>query len=319
MNDLKKRLPTNIYDMSATAFPFLDMMRENCIYHYNSCAEYKVILDAEQFVPNMLRTKEALSAVPPLTKSFLQNHSFLPASNKTISFRDLPTQLLIRSAAKQGLSSILPIRYVLLGCTDHGQTRLAPVKQIIQVKDNVSQGVDALRSCSYPSKFPLWIFAEPAFLFRILKRLQFQQDYINLSDTTLILCGDPSQIILSPQDTQVLNFLVKLVLDLDTILYALYHEEHPLWYWRCPEGHYHIPSCCRVIVRDVFSFAPLPYESPGLINFITPLFKTAPLLSVLTESIGTLHRDGTCSCGIEAPYLTFADPGAASARMEWNI
>lgn len=77
--------------------------------------------------------------------------------------------------------------------------------------------------------------------------------------------------------------------------------EHPILYTTCKEHHFHIPVYSRVIIRDPDTLAPLPHGEPGLVNLLTPMAASMPILSVMTDDLGILH-DG-CPCGIESPWL----------------
>lgn len=79
--------------------------------------------------------------------------------------------------------------------------------------------------------------------------------------------------------------------------------EHPILYTTCANHHFHVPIHSRVLIRDVDSFAPVPNGQPGLVNLITPMIQSAPLLSVMTDDLGILHEGSSCGCGIETPYL----------------
>ena len=79
--------------------------------------------------------------------------------------------------------------------------------------------------------------------------------------------------------------------------------EHPIIYWDCPRHHFHVPVFSRVVIRDPETLEPLPYGRPGLVDLMTPLLKSAPLLSILTDDLGVLHPGESCGCGCGAPWL----------------
>ena len=79
--------------------------------------------------------------------------------------------------------------------------------------------------------------------------------------------------------------------------------EHPILYTSCSNHHFHVPIYSRVLIRDVDTFQPVPTETPGLVNLITPMIKSAPLLSVMTDDLGILYEGKRCGCGITTPYL----------------
>ena len=78
--------------------------------------------------------------------------------------------------------------------------------------------------------------------------------------------------------------------------------EHPILYTDCKAHHFHIPVYGRVIIRDVNTLKPVPNGQMGIINLLTPLVKSVPLLSICTDDIGILH-DEKCACGLNTPYL----------------
>ena len=58
-----------------------------------------------------------------------------------------------------------------------------------------------------------------------------------------------------------------------------------------------------MLIRDVDTFKPVPNGETGLVNLITPMIKSAPLLSVMTDDLGILYDGSSCGCGIPTPYL----------------
>lgn len=79
--------------------------------------------------------------------------------------------------------------------------------------------------------------------------------------------------------------------------------EHPVLYCDCRKHHFHVPVYSKVIIRDVDTMEPVPNGIPGLVNLVTPLVNSAPVLSVMTDDLGILHDASECDCGIDAPFL----------------
>ena len=79
--------------------------------------------------------------------------------------------------------------------------------------------------------------------------------------------------------------------------------EHPILYTTCSNHHFHVPIYSRVLIRDVDTFESVENGNPGLVNLISPLVNSAPLLSIMTDDLGILHDGDTCGCGIQTPYL----------------
>lgn len=57
-----------------------------------------------------------------------------------------------------------------------------------------------------------------------------------------------------------------------------------------------------MIVRDPDTLQPVENDRIGLINLLTPMVDSVPLLSVMTDDLGILHTE-PCPCGISSPYL----------------
>ena len=57
-----------------------------------------------------------------------------------------------------------------------------------------------------------------------------------------------------------------------------------------------------MIIRDVDTLEPVTNGTLGLVNLITPMTDSVPMLSIMTDDIGILH-DGACDCGEKSPWL----------------
>ena len=79
--------------------------------------------------------------------------------------------------------------------------------------------------------------------------------------------------------------------------------EHPILYTTCPCHRFHVPVYSRVVIRDVDTLEPVPNGTLGLVNLMTPMADSMPILSVMTDDLGILHDAGTCPCGIQSPWL----------------
>lgn len=77
--------------------------------------------------------------------------------------------------------------------------------------------------------------------------------------------------------------------------------EHGVPYVDCRLGNFHIPNYGRVIARDPGTLAPLGFNKPGLLQFITPYLTSYPSLSVLSSDFGLVRPK--CACGLPGPVL----------------
>jgi phenylacetate-coenzyme A ligase PaaK-like adenylate-forming protein len=79
--------------------------------------------------------------------------------------------------------------------------------------------------------------------------------------------------------------------------------EHFVPYMECPDHRFHLPVWSEVIIRDVRTLAPLGYEKPGFLNFISPYVSCTPANSLMLGDLGMLHAPGSCGCGIGRPWF----------------
>ena len=79
--------------------------------------------------------------------------------------------------------------------------------------------------------------------------------------------------------------------------------EHPILYTTCKHHHFHVPVYSRIVIRDPDTLEPVPNGTPGLVNLMTPMVKSVPILSVMTDDLGILHDGEACGCGIRSPWL----------------
>ncbi len=79
--------------------------------------------------------------------------------------------------------------------------------------------------------------------------------------------------------------------------------EHPILYTDCKNHNFHVPTYCRVIIRDINTLKPLGFEKVGVLNLVSPLMISMPVNSILTDDLAILHKGEKCGCGNDAPYF----------------
>ena len=92
------------------------------------------------------------------------------------------------------------------------------------------------------------------------------------------------------------------MIDEQYILEFFVAVEHPILYTDCRCHHFHVPVYSRVLIRDVDTMEPVSNGQVGLVNLLTPMVDSVPILSVMTDDLGILHED-KCPCGENAPWL----------------
>ncbi len=155
------------------------------------------------------------------------------------------------------------------------------------------------------AKFPVRTIGFPAYTYFLLKQMKEEGIRVKLPKGSLItLGGGWKQFYAEKVEKQDFYDLVYEVLGVDDkhVIEFFGAVEHPILYTDCRYHHFHIPAYGRVIIRDVDTLEPLEHGKVGLINLLTPMVDSVPLLSIMTDDLGILH-DEPCPCGEKSPYL----------------
>ncbi len=154
-------------------------------------------------------------------------------------------------------------------------------------------------------KMPVRTMGFPAYTYFLLRQMKEDNLSVKLPKGSLIcLGGGWKQFYAEKVEKEDFYKLAYEVLGVDDehIIEFFGAVEHPILYTDCRKHHFHIPVYGRVIIRDVDTLEPVQNGRPGLVNLLTPIFDSVPMLSILTDDIGILH-DGPCECGESSPYL----------------
>ncbi|MBP0965943.1 MAG: acyl-protein synthetase [Oscillospiraceae bacterium] len=138
----------NPYDLQGTEPLFIEAMRDNCIFQYENCPEYKKILDGCGFSPYNIRTMEDIQAIPPLPTLFFKRHRLtaIPESHMLIKATSSGTggrqsfvgfdnagmlcglDMVLTMGKTHGLFSKMPANYIILGYKPHKGNNTAVTK-----------------------------------------------------------------------------------------------------------------------------------------------------------------------------------------------
>jgi len=153
---------------------------------------------------------------------------------------------------------------------------------------------------------PVRIIGFPFHAYWLLSRMKEEGIKCPLPKGSLMSFGGGwKQYYTERADKQEMYDLVEEILDIpETMCREFFGAvEHPILYCDCPKHHFHVPIYSRVLIRDVDNYEPLPNGKVGLVNLLTPMVQSAPILSVMTDDLGILHDGSECGCGIDTPYL----------------
>ncbi len=223
-----------------------------------------------------------------------------------------------RVAKYHKLRSLKPTRYVVFGYRPHRGNQLGAAKTAylftylapafsrsfaLEWKDgSYKLDLDDIKEklIKYASgKLPVRTMGFPAYTYFLLREMKEQGIRIKLPKGSMIcLGGGWKQFYAEKVDKQDFYALADEVLGIDDkhIVEFFGAVEHPILYTDCKYHRFHVPVYGRVIIRDVDTLEPVQNGKPGLVNLLTPIFDTMPMLSILTDDIGILH-DEPCECG----------------------
>lgn len=233
--------------------------------------------------------------------------------------------MVLRTASFHKLLSPKPTNYILLGYkpdknnhtviskTAFVATFFAPaLKRVYALKPSQDgyrldfEGLKkALISFSH-QPFPVRLIGFPSYTYFFLLELKRLGIKVKLhKDSKVLLGGGWKQFYTEKVDKETLYALVKEVLGIrvENCREFFGAVEHPIIYCDCKNHHFHVPIYSRVIIRDVNTFLPVKNGEVGLVNLITPMLNSMPLVSVMTDDLGILHDGSECGCGINAPYF----------------
>lgn len=221
------------------------------------------------------------------------------------------------------LLSFVPCHYIVLGYepnkhnetafskTGYGFTYMAPAISrtyaLVWRNGKYELNLDGLQKrltrCAR-SIFPTRTIGFPAYTHMLLTEMHKAGIKLQLPRGSKITMGGGwKQFYAQRVEKDVLYRLAHDVLGVgeESIVEFFGAVEHPIMYTTCRNHRFHVPIYSRVIIRDPDTLAPQLHGKAGLINLLTPMTMSMPILSVMTDDLGVL-RDN-CGCGIEAPYL----------------
>ncbi len=232
---------------------------------------------------------------------------------------------------KHGLLSLKPCRYIILGYqarnllgkskvqekavakTAYAFTMLAPAVSRIYAlpfrNGEYSLDLEGIKKALIKyskGKIPVRLIGFPFHAYWLLTQMKEEGIKCHLPKGSVIAFGGGwKEYYTQKADKETMYRLVEEVLGIpsDKCWEFFGAVEHPILYTTCAKHHFHVPIHSRVLIRDADTFEPVPNGTPGLVNLITPLVQSAPLLSVMTDDLGILHDAQKCGCDINTPYL----------------
>jgi len=154
---------------------------------------------------------------------------------------------------------------------------------------------------------PVRIFGFPAFLYQTLKRMRdLNLPKFQLAKDSLVILGGgwKGQAGSAVSKEQLYELTQEqLGIPTDRIRDSFGAVEHGVPYMECSHHSFHVPVWSKVFIRDVRTFAALPFGQPGFLQFLTPFNTAVPAHSLMMGDLAILHPGEKCGCGLSAPYF----------------
>ncbi len=324
------------YDIQETEDDFIEATRLMVRHHEENCPEYANILKRAKFctegdwdvsqippIPSLYFKRNQIYSIPQNKITLKAESSGTKGSksnivldNKTFKY-GIP--MILRFFSYHKLISLLPVRYIILGYnpkenpnlgaakTAYHTTKLAPaLSRTYALKRNGetfspnAEGVLRILEKHPNSTFRFEGF--PYMLYIMLCELKKAGIKINAGKRSKILLGGGWKGF-EEVSSEEFYALAEEVLGINSANITEFFSavEHPLPYVKCKEGHFHVPIYSRVVIRDSITLEQLEDGRAGILNFVSPLVWSMPLVSVMTDDIAV--KGTNCECGNAAPYF----------------
>lgn len=280
-------------------------------------------------IPTLFLKKHELFSLPPSKihmKSTTSGTSGAPVSvGLDASSMVLGLNMLRKTLHDHHLASPVPTNNIILGYqpskrnkmgavrTAYGATFLTPALHreyaLIDKGDRYALNEEGIMKALHQysqSRWPIRINGFSAYLYFLLKKLEEQKIKFTFHPKSLIFLGGGwKQYFAQKVDKQELYRMAEERLGIPESRFREFFGvvEHNIPYCDCKNHHFHVPVYSRVIIRDIHTLKPVPHGKQGLLNLITPLLKSMPLTSILTDDIAVMHDGRDCGCEISSPYF----------------
>ena len=328
------------YDPKGTKELFAAAMAENARFQAQHCPDYARIL-REQGVtdltdplslpplPTLYFKRHALFSLPESKLLIKATSSGTSGSMSRMAFdagsllRGLA--MVWRMTRYHHLLSPVPCHYLILGYQPHrgndtafsktgyGFTFFAPALSrtyaLVWREGSYQLDLEGLRRrllrCAR-GPFPIRTIGFPAYTWLLLSQMEKEGIHLKMPKGSKITMGGGWKQFEGQQvEKAELYRLAESVLGIEekNCVEFFGAVEHPILYTTCKHHHFHVPVYSRIVIRDPDTLEPVPNGTPGLVNLMTPMARSVPILSVMRDDLGILHDGGTCGCGIESPWL----------------
>ncbi|MCL2670689.1 MAG: acyl-protein synthetase [Clostridiales bacterium] len=280
-------------------------------------------------IPTLYLKQGALLSIPPKKLRLQSTSSGTSGKPVAVGFDvgalGMGATMLWRLLRRHELLSLRPANYLILGYqpakhnkmgavrTAHAATFLAPaLHREYALADrggayelNIEGVSRALLRYSHSSA-PVRIIGFPAYFYFLLQKLEQENVKLTLPRGSMVFLGGGwKQFAAQRVEKTELYRLAEAHLGIPDTRFREFFGvvEHNVPYFDCIHHHFHVPIYSRVLIRDVRTMEPVGYGEPGLLNLLTPILKSMPLVSIMTDDLAILHEGQSCPCGNPAPWF----------------
>ena len=281
------------------------------------------------FIPTAVFKKNRIFTIPERKMAFKATSSGTSGSFSKIGFEFSAAwcalKMSLRVTSKRKLISLRPCNYIVFGYKPNRHnktgvsktafltTMLAPslsrtyalLYRNGKYEPDLEGVINAIVKYS-KRRAPVRFMGFPSYIFFVMKMMEDRGLKVQLPNGSKIMMGGGwKQFYAEEVDKSIFYDLAKRIMgvDDDDIVEFYGAVEHPVLYCDCRNHHFHVPVYSRVLIRDTHSLKPVPNNTPGLVNLITPISYATPILSVMPDDLGILHDGKECGCGCTSPYL----------------
>ena len=124
------------YDLAGTDALFTAALRENALFHYENCPEYRAILLREGFSPGSLRVPADLHRLPPLPTLYFKRHALfsIPERRRVLRSTSSGTTGQMSRIAWEWQDCLHALRMVLRVTRRHGLLSPLPTNPAVKTR-----------------------------------------------------------------------------------------------------------------------------------------------------------------------------------------
>ncbi|MGK0442343.1 MAG: hypothetical protein ACJA0N_002153 [Pseudohongiellaceae bacterium] len=300
-------------------------------HHYQHCSAYKNYIDG---VVGGIHQVEALANIPPLAAALFKSNRLVSVEEKAVfktlrssgtSGTALSTIILDQQTAQLQTKALGKILQTIIGkqrlpllLVDHNSlladsadfsARGAGVQglamfgrdQTYLLDQTMLLNVEALDQFyqQYKNK-PVLMFGFTFMVWQhLLDVLKTNDKHYNFSQLTLLHSGGWKKLNDKAVSNRKFEQLAKASLGANTQIHNFYGmvEQTGSIYIACEHGHLHVPIYADIRIRHPQTFELVNHGEQGLIETLSILPRSYPGHAILTQDIGRIDGEDSCSCG----------------------